>query len=93
MNIIDFHAHSVLDEKSFSVTHHIMRLAKRCGIKHICLLGDVLRFGHNPPEKQVQAINDQTISLVKKCVYRQTLWHNFAPKLTCTFSLFRVMFS
>ncbi|HHV81646.1 MAG: amidohydrolase family protein [Dictyoglomi bacterium] len=66
MNIIDIHVHPELEDQDYSLTEKMIGLAKRYGVKHICLLGDVLHFGYDPSEEQIRKINDQTIELVEK---------------------------
>ena len=64
-NIIDCHVHPRLDACSSEAADEMIRLAKKCGISRICLLGDVLRFGPDPSREHIRKINDQTIELVE----------------------------
>ncbi len=66
MSITDFHVHSRLDPGPCETPGEMIRLAKKCGIGRICLLGDVLYFGEDPSEEQIRNINDQTLELVDK---------------------------
>ena len=43
----------------------ILARARRFGIRRLCLLGDVIRYGYNPRAAQVREINDITHSMVQ----------------------------
>ncbi|MCX7704881.1 MAG: amidohydrolase [bacterium] len=64
-NVIDFHVHPVINKNPLKTMKEIMMVARKFHISKLCLLGDVLRFGYNPDEKQVSTINNLTIKLVK----------------------------
>ncbi len=66
MDIIDFHVHPELEDPSFRMANETVRLARKHGIKRVCLLGDVLHFGYNPSREQIKKINNQTIAMVEK---------------------------
>jgi len=44
-------------------------------------------------DKRYETISNISMQHIYNIVYRQTFWHKLALNLTCTFSLFRVMFS
>ncbi|MBN1676082.1 MAG: amidohydrolase family protein [Kiritimatiellae bacterium] len=64
--IIDIHVHPRLNKRPVKAMEEMIRAAANLRIGRICLLGDVLRFGWNPSEEQIRAINTLTIRLVKR---------------------------
>lgn len=62
--IIDFHAHLNLSAPHATPLSRIVQLARRAGIVHMVVLGDVLRFGPRPTQAQVRRINDDTRAVV-----------------------------
>lgn len=74
MEIIDLHTHpdNARHSGSCGDTPGVVRYARRCGITRMVALGDVLRFGARPTEKQVETINDSTCRLVYS--YREVLF-------------------
>lgn len=60
--IIDFHSHNTTSQE----TDALFESSLRNGIRKIVLLGDVLRFGYYPTEKQIREINDDTIAALKR---------------------------
>lgn len=61
MKIIDIHTHNTLTDTEF-----IVEAASRNNIKHIVLLGDVLRFGLYPDESQIRELNNDTMKKTEK---------------------------
>ncbi|MDD5728269.1 MAG: amidohydrolase family protein [Victivallales bacterium] len=59
--IIDIHTHNTLADAA-----SLLEAAARNGVEKAVLLGDVLRFGNCPVEKQVRKLNDDTIAAVEK---------------------------
>lgn len=62
---IDFHTHLNLSGTRPVTLARIMAQARRAGIVHMVVLGDVLRFGPRPTQAQVQKINDDTRASVR----------------------------
>lgn len=65
MNIIDIHTHPQISQKPKDFDE-VIKLAQNFGIDKLCLLGDVLAFGYNPSERQIEKINSQTIAMAKR---------------------------
>jgi hypothetical protein len=61
MEIIDFHAHTTTENCEDLIEYY-----NKFGIRKVCLLGDVLKYGYNPDEEQIKEINNLTIQLTKK---------------------------
>lgn len=59
--IIDIHTHNTLSE-----TDSLINTVKYNNVDKVVLLGDVLRFGFQPTEKQIYQINSDTAEAVKK---------------------------
>ena len=59
MNIIDIHTHNTLED-----TVEMVEAARRNGVDNVILLGDVLRLGFYPTEKQIAELNDDTIKQI-----------------------------
>ena len=64
--IIDIHVHPRLDEPPEATVRNLIERGQRLGIGRMLLLGDVLHFGPDPDQQQVQRINDQTLDLVDR---------------------------
>jgi len=64
MPVIDMHAHT--SDEYINVSERFVKIAPYYGIRRICLLGDVIKFGFYPTESQIRIINDETIRVVKK---------------------------
>jgi predicted TIM-barrel fold metal-dependent hydrolase len=61
MEIIDFHAHTTTENCEDLIEYY-----NKFGIRKVCSLGDVLKYGYNPDEEQIKEINNLTIQLTKK---------------------------
>ncbi len=68
MRIIDAHTHPVFmgDGGSPRETAAWIARARRDGVSHMVILGDILRFGRLPDAKQIASINDTTAALVAR---------------------------
>lgn len=69
--IIDIHAHYPFGRASeFSENNwkpcELVKAAGKINIVHICLLGDVLRYGYYPTEEQIRETNDFTVDCIRK---------------------------
>ena len=67
--IVDVHVHCALGPEAgdpFERLDRLLALADRAGIDRLVLLGNVLRFGFHARPRQVRAINDTTIALVRR---------------------------
>lgn len=69
--IIDIHVHYPFGVTGdFSVESlpvgKLIDAARKIDISHICLLGDVLRYGYYPTEEQIKEINDFTINAIRQ---------------------------
>ncbi len=63
--IVDFHVHPRLDEP-VETPRRLLALGAPLGIELMLLLGDVLRFGYQPDEGQIQQINDDTLAALDR---------------------------
>ncbi len=67
--IIDVHTHAWQGGKPYAemveAMGAIIKTASDYNIETLCVLGDVLRFGHNPSRRQVAEINDNTVQLLE----------------------------
>lgn len=76
--MIDFHIHNKgKDLRDFT---EMVKRANSLGINHMVLLGDVLAFGLEPSEAQVEEINDWTISIKKHFQTNLTAFIFLNPK-------------
>ena len=66
MNIIDMHVHPRLKGDPIQQAADMIELGQKHGISKMGLLGDVLRFGDLPSEKEVVKINDNTIEVMQR---------------------------
>jgi len=68
MFAIDVHTHPLLrdDERDRAGAAQLIRRAKRYGIGHIVVLGDVLAYGRSPTAAQLRMINDDTFWLMRR---------------------------
>ena len=67
--IVDVHVHHCIGPERGSPLRRLnwlLALADQAGIDRLCLLGNVLRFGVHQSPRQVGAINDATLALVKR---------------------------
>ncbi len=65
MKIIDVHVHAKLSDDPLADAEELKATAESYGIGGVCLLGDVLAFGHNSHEHQINQINSSTIAIVQ----------------------------
>ena len=65
--VIDVHTHPILFEENESKQEidRLVSYSKKFGYERMIVLGDVLRFGKAPSEKQVASINDWTCQLLE----------------------------
>jgi len=63
---IDIHAHVVLGKTSKGAAERCLAEAVLFGVEKVCSMGNVTCFGENPEEKEVRAINDENIELVRR---------------------------
>lgn len=67
--IIDLHVHHSLSAEprtDFAAMERLKRLAKAVGISHVCLLGNVFRYGIRASREGIRKINDSTIAMVRR---------------------------
>jgi predicted TIM-barrel fold metal-dependent hydrolase len=67
MRAIDIHTHPILrdDKRGRAGADELIARAKKHGIRHIVVLGDVLAYGRSPTEKQLRRINSDTFWLMQ----------------------------
>lgn len=64
---IDVHVHNVFTAPDrWSMISAIIATARRIGVTHLCLLGDVLHHGYYPSPTQVREINSFTIDCLRR---------------------------
>lgn len=63
---IDIHAHPVLGQFSEKSVATCMNQARRFSVVRMCVMGSVSFYGENPGEKEVRAVNDESMRLVEK---------------------------
>ncbi len=68
MRAIDIHTHPILrdDRRDRAGADELIAGARRHGIGHLVVLGDVLAYGRSPDEMQLRRINDDTYRLMRR---------------------------
>lgn len=68
MRIIDVHTHPLLrdDHRGRAGADQLIARARKHGIRHLVVLGDVLAYGRSPTAAQLRTINDETFGLMRR---------------------------
>jgi hypothetical protein len=68
MRAIDIHTHPLLrdDRRGRAGADELIARARKHGIRHLVVLGDVLAYGRSPTEAQLRTINDDTFWLMRR---------------------------